>query len=130
MICRSLAALRMELCHSRLATSQKLREERDKRLENNTSAIDVIQQNRELWFQAGGCDPDLLLTPTELLMNSYKQTASTLNKMLKTYGESGGLDYFVENITNAVKRIRNVSWDAIKKERFNLTPEGLVLFSE
>ena len=58
MICKSLAALRMELCHSRLATTQRLRQEHDKRLENNSLAVDRIQENRDLWFQANGCDPD------------------------------------------------------------------------
>ena len=116
----------MELCHSRLATTQKLREERDKRLEDNASAINTIQQNPELWFSAGGCDPDVLLTPTDWLMERCRQTVNTLDKMLQIYGERGGLDSFVEDITRAVKRIKNISWDAIKKDRFNLTPDGSI----
>ena len=48
MTCRSLAALRMELCHSRLATTTKLRQEYDKRLENKAMAVDRILENRSL----------------------------------------------------------------------------------
>ena len=127
MICRSLAALRMELIHSRLATTQKLRQEHDKRLENNALAVDRIQDNRELWFRAGGCDPDLLLTPTELLMDHASKTINTLHEMLQAHGPEGGLDSFVEDLTHAVKKIKIVSWEAIKKDRFNLTPDGLML---
>jgi len=125
MICRSLAALRMELMHSRLATTQKLRQEHDKRLENNALAVDRIQDNRELWFRAGGCEPNLLLTPTELLTEHATSTVEQLHKMLSVYGSSGGLDSFVEDITNAVKKIKIVSWEAIKKDRFSLTPDGI-----
>jgi len=127
MICRSLAALRMELIHSRLATTQKLRQEHDKRLENNALAVDGIQENRELWFHARGCDPDLLLTPTQLLMKHASDTVDKLHAMLKAHGPDGGLDSFVEDLTNAVKKIKIVSWEAIKKDRFNLTPDGSIL---
>jgi len=129
MVCRSLAALRMELIHSRLATTQKLRQEHDKRLENNALAVDRIQENRELWFRADGCDPDLLLTPTDSLMNQTSKTVNTLHEMLNKHGPAGGLDSFVEDLTNAVNKIKIVSWDAIKKDRFNLTPDGLILSS-
>ena len=69
MICRSLAALRTELISSRLATSQKLRLEHDKRLEHNAAAVDRINENRDLWFQAGGCDPDLLTKTRNTVQN-------------------------------------------------------------
>ena len=125
MICRSLASLRMELCHSRLATTHKLRQEHDKRLENNALAVDRIQSNRELWFRARGCDPDLLLNPTDSLMEHAEQTVNVLHEMLKVHGTTGGLDSFVDDLTNAVrKKIKVVSWDAIKKDRFSQTPDG------
>ena len=125
MICRSLAALHMELCHSRLATTHKLRQEHDKRLENNALAVDRIQENRELWFRSGGCDPTLLLTPTGPLKEHATSTVNVLSEMLKAHGPAGGLDSFVEDITNAVEKIKIVTWEAIKKDRFNLTPDGI-----
>jgi len=109
LICRSLACIRMELCTARLATSQKLRQEWDKRLENNSRAVERIQENRDLWLQAGGCDPELLNTPTEIHLEAVARTVKTLNAMLEKYGPRGGLDSFVEEIQNAGKLLKVVS---------------------
>ena len=98
MICRSLACLRMELCSSRLASSEKLRQEWDKRLENNAVAVDRLQENRDLWIHAGGHDPELLASPTELHLREVNETVGTLEAMLEKHGPSGGLDSFVEEI--------------------------------
>ena len=125
MICRSLASLRMELCRSRLATTHKLRAEWDKRLENNSLAVDRLQQNRDLWIKAGGCDPELLATPTEHHMEQATKTVQTLNAMLDKYGPQGGLDSFVSEIQSATKMLKMVSWEAIRTDRFSLTPQGL-----
>ena len=125
MICRSLAALRMELCHSRLATTTKLRQEYDKRLENNAMAVDRIQENRSLWLDADGCDPDLLKLPTKALLEHVNnKVVENLEKILKAKGSAGGLDSFVESLTQAIKKIKMVSWDVIKEDRFSLTPDG------
>ncbi len=45
--------------------------------------------------------------------------------MLELHGPTGGLDSAVEDISSAVKKIKIVSWEAIKKDRFSLTPKGL-----
>jgi len=79
----------MELCTARLATSQKLRQEWDKRLENNSLAVDRIQENRDLWLHAGGCDPEVLNTPTEIHLEAVARTLSTLNAMLENMGRVG-----------------------------------------
>ena len=98
MICRSLACLRMELYNARIASSQKLRQEWDKRLENNSLAVDRLQENRELWLCAGGPDPEQLATPTEIDMEEVSKTLGTLAAMLEMHGPTGGLDSFVEEI--------------------------------
>jgi hypothetical protein len=98
MICRSLACLRMELCESRVATSQKLRKEWDKRLENNCMATDRLQENRELWLRAGGPEPELLETPTVLHLDEAAKALATLDAMLDRHGPAGGLDSFVEEV--------------------------------
>ncbi len=125
MICRSLSCMRMELCKARLATSQKLRAEWDRRLENNSTAVDRIQENRELWLQAGGPDPDSLQAPTEILLAEAKRTVDVLSLMLEKHGPGSGLDSFVESLQNAVKMLKAVGWSAIKADRFSLTPQGL-----
>ena len=98
MICRSLACLRMELCNSRLASSLRLRQEWDKRLENNSLAVDRLQGNRDLWLRAGGCDPELLASPTECHLEKVSRTVGTLDAMLEKQGPTAGLDSFVEEI--------------------------------
>ncbi len=125
LICRSVACIRMELCTARLATSQKLRQEWDKRLENNSLAVDRIQANRDIWLRAGGCDPEVLNTPTEIHLEAVARTVNTLNAMLEKYGPRGGLDSFVEEIQNAVQMLKVVSWEAIRNDRFSLTTKPI-----
>ncbi len=108
MICRSLACLRMELCNTRIASSQKLRQEWDKRLETNALAVDRLQENRELWLRAGGPEPEQLASPTEIDMEEVSKTLCTLAAMLERHGPTGGLDSFVEEIKARLPHAYNV----------------------
>ena len=47
-----------------------------------------------------------------------------LHAMLEKHGPRGGLDSHVQDITTAVKMLKVVSWDAIRKDRFSLTPQA------
>lgn len=123
--CRSLACLRIELCKTRLATTEKLRNEWEKRLENNALAVDRIHEHRQLWFKAGGIDPELLATPNEYQLEAVAKTLQILTVMLDKLGPTGGLDSFVEELQAAASKLRVVSWEAIRKDRFSLTPKGL-----
>ena len=78
-------------------------------MENNAAAVDRIHENRDLWFQAGGCDPDLLKKPTEQVLEHAQNVVSTLDKMLEAHGPQNGLDSFVEGLTQAVKKIKLTS---------------------
>ena len=98
MICRSLACLRMELCETRVATTEKLRKEWEKRLENNAVAVDRLQENRDLWMSAGGPDPETLATPTLQQLDEVVRVVSTLDAMLEKHGPAGGLDSFIEEV--------------------------------
>ena len=122
LVIRSLACTRMELHHSRLASSAKLRAEFDRRLENNTRAVDSLNGNRQLWLTTGGPDPDTLGNPTELCLERCAATVQVLKDMLQKHGPKGGLDSFVEDIEQAVKRLKVVTWEAIRKDCFSLTP--------
>ena len=117
--------MRTELCKARTATSEKLRNEWDKRLDINSQAVDRIQENRDLWLRAGGPDPDKLAAPSESLVEDAKRTSEVLTRMLETHGPSGGMDSFVETLQNAVRMLKAVSWSAIKADRFSLTPDAL-----
>ena len=89
--------------------------EHDKRLENNAATVDRINENRDFWFQAGGCDPDLLKKPTEQVLEHARKVVDTLHKMLQAHGPQNGLDSFVEGLTQAVKKVKLCDWDSIKK---------------
>ena len=67
-------------------------------MENNAAGVDRIQENRNLWLQAGGCDPELLATPSEFQLDEVKGVLVTLDTMLEKNGPSGGLDSFVAEI--------------------------------
>ena len=95
------------------------------RLDNNSLAVDTIQEHRALWFQAGGVDPDLLATPTKYHLDAVAKTVQTLNKMLEKHGPTGGLDSFVEALELAAAKLKVVSWESIREDRFSLTPKTL-----
>jgi hypothetical protein len=97
-ICRSLACLRIDLCETRVASSEKLQKEWDERLENNSMAEDRLQENRELWLRAGGPDPELLGTPTALHLKQASKAVTTLDAMLEKHSPAEGLASFVEEI--------------------------------
>ena len=109
----------MELTRTRLATTSKLRQEWDRRLENNALSVDRLLSNRGLWLQAGGIDPVMLATPTEMHLEEASRTVGTLRAMLERHGPAGGLDTFVEDIHGAVKKLKVVSWESIRNFFFN-----------
>ncbi len=65
LVARSLLRLRMELYASRCATSNKLRQTWERRLEENGLAVDVLLNNAHLWRHVHGPDPNTLLKPSE-----------------------------------------------------------------
>lgn len=126
LVCRSLAVLRLELHASRCATSAKLRQEWERRAENNACAVDVLHNNQHLWRHVGGPDPDTFLRPSDADLAEMRTVGEALRQMVDAYGPTqDGLDAFAEEIQSAVKSIKAVAWDAIRRERFSLTPEGL-----
>ena len=96
----------------------------DKRLDKNAAAVDVLNSNRQLWHSAFGPDPESLGNPTEGLLEQCSRSVVFLNAMLEKHGPRGGLDSHVQDITSAVKMLKVVSWDAIRKDRFSLTPQA------
>ncbi len=92
-------------------------------MENNAAAVDRIQENRNLWHSAGGFDPDLLATPSEIQLEEVKRVLATLDAMLEKNGPRGGLDSFVAEIKAAAALLKVVTWEAIRTD----TPGGFGL---
>ena len=82
----------------------------------NAAAVDRIQENRNLWHSAGGFDPDLLATPSEIQLEEVKRVLNTLDAMLEKNGPRGGLDSFVAEIKAAAALLKVVTWEAIRTD--------------
>jgi len=127
LVARNLACLRMELRDTRCATSVKLRQTWERRLEENNLAVAILQNHVDLWRRVGGPYPEILSHPSESDLAASRLAVQRLRCMVLTHGEKAqeGMDVFAEEIGKAVAMLKIVSWDAIRRERFFLTPKGL-----
>ena len=77
----------------------------------------------------GGPSPHLLRRPTEADVVVAHSAVNNLKRLLQKREEAGtaddGLAAFAEEICTAVRKIKVVSWEAIHRERFPLTPLGI-----
>ena len=149
LVCRSIAVLRLELQQNRVASTEKLRREWERRLDDNKRSVDVLMNNRHLWSHVSDCKyinvsalppaptrtvlalvhvdgpspEDELVDPTELALLEAKQCCEALARMAEAHGSAQNeLHVYVEEITKAVSAIKIVSWEAIRQDRFTLTP--------
>ena len=129
LVCRSLQVLRLELHATRLASSTKLRQEWERRVEGNARAVDVLESNSHLWRHVGGLAPERFRKPTQGELCAAAGAVASLRRLLRRRKEAGqpddGLETYAEEIIGAVGRLRIVSWEAIQRERFSLTPLGM-----
>eukprot|EP00973_Karenia_brevis_P096384 12431531-Karenia_brevis.AAC.1 len=126
LICRSLTVLRLDLHSNRCATTTKLRQERERRLENNALAIDVLNDNQHLWRHVNGPDTETLLNPSENNLGEARAAVERLRELIDARGPNeNGLEIFAKEIEAAVNTLKIASWEAIRVERFTLTPKGL-----
>ncbi len=106
-----------------MATTAKLRHEFDKRTDHNFQATEVLRNNERLWKQMGGPNPDELFEGTYQALAEAQRASDKLQNILDRGGdERDQLAQFAEEIIDAVKQIRLLSWEAIYKERFSITP--------
>ncbi len=74
----------------------------------------------------GGPDPDIFLSPSESDLAEAQVACDSLRQMVKAHGPAhDGLDVYSEEVLRAAASLKAVNWDAIRRERFSLTPEGL-----
>ena len=127
LVAKSLACLRLELYATRCATSIKLRQTWERRLEENGLAADALLNNAHLWRHVSGPDPEALLKPSEADLRAARLAVHRLRCMVLAHGPNAqdGLDVYAEEIFKAVGMLKQVSWDAIRRERFFLTPKAL-----
>ncbi len=95
------------------------------RLEDNARAVEILSNNGTLWKQLDGPDPELLLRPTEDLLLAAQRTATKADALLEARGSDEDLECFTSELRAAVAQLRVASWEALRLERFNITPAGL-----
>ena len=164
LVAKSLTCIRLELQSTRCATSTKLRQTWERRLEENALAVDALSNNAQLWRHVGGPDPELLLRPSEVNLKAARRAVHQLQYMCISHGPDAhdGLDVpggraktlqsltvashqeyseyltsalrrggetmksaqiflfngsvFAEEIIRAVGMLKEVSWEAIRRE--------------
>ena len=89
--------------------------------------MDALLNNAQLWRHVSGPDPETLLNPSESDLKAARLAAHRLRCMLLAHGPNAqdGLDVYAEEIFRAVGMLKQVTWEAIRRERFFLTPKGL-----
>ena len=91
-------------------------------------AVERIRQNVRLWKHVCSLDPETLLRPSETDVATAQDAAAALKRMVdnrETGHEQVHVEAFVEDLGSAVQQLKVVSWDAIRRDRFSLTPDAL-----
>lgn len=117
--CKSVACLRLELQTARVATVSELKKEWERRESDNEMAVQRIRQNASLWKHVCSLGPEKLLRPSAVDLDIAQDTAAALKRMVATR-ETGNDKLHVEAFAEDL-----VTRDAIRRDRFSLTPEGL-----
>ena len=127
LLSRSLALVNLELNATRVATTAKLRNEFEKRAQENADAVSVLHNNQHLWDSVGGLCPDKFFRPSTKDIEHATWCCETLRRLAEPEDRDGNVE-FAEEIAKAVGNLKSVEWEDIRKEKYFLTPPGL--FSE
>jgi hypothetical protein len=111
-----------------------LKQEKSRRIESNKAAVAVLSEYKQLWTDAQGPCVAELFDPTEAAVERAKQVSSSLKTGLK----AGALAHpslaaytdddralAIARITDAAHAVQATSWEAIRRQRFTCTPDGL-----
>ncbi len=125
LLCKSLATLRLQLQHLRIADSGRIREEYQTRLDTNAAAVDVLLSHLDVWQHIGGQPhPEDLREPTDAALVLAKETAINLSKYREAHEDShDGLGIFCDACHKAVDSIKSLDWETIRRDKYSLTPE-------
>ena len=106
----------------------ELKAEWTKRVNANLAASERLKHHKELWQRALGPDPEKLTRPSELELLAAQKAAVALQRMLEKSEigqQHADVEALVEECVAAAATLRLATWDAIRRERFSVTPEGL-----
>ena len=131
--CRSLLCMKLDLSRFRVATTRALIQEREARVAANRGEIARIQLHRAIWDAAAGPDPAILGEPTEEVLHEAFAAAGRIHQKYlmqpqdkrEPPDEQECLSAFAAQVIESTSLLQLTSWDAIRRERFNCTPEAL-----
>ena len=72
----------------------------------------------------GGPDPETLFAPPADALERCRLACERLDH-LRRHDDRDGLDEFADEIKQAVASLKSLAWEAIRVERFNMTPVAL-----
>ena len=81
LLSRSVGLLRVELAEGQVASTAKLRNEFQKRSNDNSTACDVLYKHQDVWASVGGPPPESLFRPSIEDLELARECCETLNKM-------------------------------------------------
>ena len=99
LVCRTLVALKMELQNSRVASTDKLRREWERRLEDNAAAVVTLTKTAYWWEHVDGPDVELLREPTPVHLAEPQRCAAALTRMVEEHRPRDGTEALVDAVS-------------------------------
>ena len=91
--------------------------------EDNAKAVEILHQNEHLWRHVGGPYPESLFAPSADALERCRSACETLERLREVNDGRDGLDEYVAEIRQAaVGTLKSPEWEAIRSERFSMTP--------
>ena len=81
LLSRSVGLLKLEVSDSQIASTSKLRNEFQKRSNDNSTACDVLYNHQDVWASVGGPPAESLFRPSEVDIKLAKECCTTLQKL-------------------------------------------------
>ena len=98
----------------RVATTSKVKLEREMRTEQHARAVDVIHSNEQIWKLAGGPPPEALLSPSAEALAAVSETCKHLERLVEANKDStDGLSVFGEELLRAARTLSSLEWRVI-----------------
>ena len=128
---RSLAMLRLHLKAARVATTQKIKQEHENRMQKNLEAVAVLEANFKMWNLVAGPFPGYLKDPSEEALHYAYEAKRHLERIRDEQRDApDNAAAIAGECVRAAESLASLQMESIRRERFPMTPqmlfEGLV----
>ena len=122
---RNLAMLKLHLKNTRVATTQRIKDEYDRRKRLNQEAIAVLQLNSETWTLVHGPHVENLSDPSDEALDQAHKARDTLLNIQAAEDIPNNMMQIIHGTIKAVDLFSSLNFHRIRVEQFPLTPESL-----